>query len=73
MDAFRPLLATVAAALRELGNEHGEKASFEVTSELWLSLHGRAHLGGALPWFDFPQESRYLDRLIDQVLPVGRT
>jgi len=40
----------------------------ESSLELWLALHGRAQLSVAMPWFELPDEDRYVDRLVRQVL-----
>jgi AcrR family transcriptional regulator len=59
--AFQPLIAAV-------GEVVGEDA-FETAVEVWLALHGRAQLSAAMPWFELPAESRYVDRLVRHLLP----
>jgi AcrR family transcriptional regulator len=63
--AFEPLIDAVGAVLA--GVERAEV--FETAVELWLGLHGRAQLSAAMPWFELPAESRYVDRLVRHVLP----
>ena len=73
-DAFQPLVNAVAEALT--GEQHEQVADdvvFEIACELWLALHGRAHLGAAMPWFGLPDEDRYVDRLVRHVLPTERS
>ncbi|TCO65601.1 TetR/AcrR family transcriptional regulator [Actinocrispum wychmicini] len=61
--AFEPVMAAVREALPDRPQE-----TFEVAVELWLGLHGRAQLSAAMPWFDLPDQDRYVDRLITRIL-----
>jgi AcrR family transcriptional regulator len=45
-----------------------EAKAFEAASGLWISLHGRAHISRAMPWFGLPDQDRYVDLLVDQIL-----
>ncbi|GII85345.1 TetR family transcriptional regulator [Sphaerisporangium siamense] len=64
-EAFQPLQDAVAEALRERsGRETTPEQAFEVTCGLWFGLHGRAHLGAAMPWLTLPAEDAYVDRLV---------
>lgn len=40
----------------------------EATMTYWIGLHGRAHLGKALPWVDLGDQGRYLASLVAQAL-----
>jgi AcrR family transcriptional regulator len=61
--AFEPLIAAVGAVLRDASDEEIRESSLE----LWLALHGRAQLSVAMPWFELPDEDRYVDRLVRQL------
>lgn len=54
--AFQPLIDAVGAVRTDDVQE--------TSLELWLALHGRAQLVVAMPWFDLPDEVRYVDRLV---------
>ncbi|MFC6155949.1 TetR/AcrR family transcriptional regulator [Kribbella jiaozuonensis] len=62
--AFEPLIAAVGAVLPDASVDEIRETSLE----LWLALHGRAQLSVAMPWFELPDEGRYVDRLVRQVL-----
>lgn len=62
--AFEPLIAAVGAVLPDASMDEIRETSLE----LWLALHGRAQLSVAMPWFELPDEDRYVDRLVRQVL-----
>ncbi|HZX06265.1 TetR/AcrR family transcriptional regulator [Kribbella sp.] len=62
--AFEPLIDAVGAVLRDASPDEIRETSIE----LWLALHGRAQLSVAMPWFELPNEERYVDRLVRQVL-----
>jgi AcrR family transcriptional regulator len=54
METFTLL---VEATERCLG---GRGDAFETASMLWLSLHGRAAIQQAMPWFPLPDEERFI-------------
>lgn len=62
--AFEPLIAAVGTVLPDASVDEIRESSLE----LWLALHGRAQLSVAMPWFELPDEHRYVDRLVRQVL-----
>ncbi|MEV4313386.1 TetR/AcrR family transcriptional regulator [Actinocrispum sp. NPDC049592] len=61
--ALQPLVEAVGATLGDRSQE-----TFDIAIELWLSLHGRAQLNAAMPWFELPDEDRYVDRLISRLV-----
>ncbi|GAA2786999.1 TetR/AcrR family transcriptional regulator [Kribbella solani] len=63
--AFEPLVDAVGAVLPAASTDEVRETSVE----LWLALHGRAQLTIAMPWFDLPNEPRYVTRLVRQLLP----
>ncbi|WP_320671576.1 TetR/AcrR family transcriptional regulator [Patulibacter defluvii] len=75
MDAFGLLVAAVA---RCLDPSAGEQEAFELATILWAVVHGRASLGQAIARFPFPDEERWLTRIVAAViapasgLPGGR-
>jgi AcrR family transcriptional regulator len=64
-SAFEPLIAAVGDVLPDASAD----VVRETALELWLALHGRAQLSAAMPWFELPDEDRYVDRLVDHMLP----
>ncbi|WP_344234970.1 TetR/AcrR family transcriptional regulator [Kribbella hippodromi] len=62
--AFEPLIDAVGAVLPAAPADEVRETSVE----LWLALHGRAQLSVAMPWFDLPDETRYVTRLVRQLL-----
>jgi AcrR family transcriptional regulator len=63
-SAFEPLIVAVGDVLTDA--PEGEVR--ETAVELWLALHGRAQLSAAMPWFALPDETTYVDRLVEHVL-----
>ncbi|WP_427895642.1 TetR/AcrR family transcriptional regulator [Kribbella sp. GL6] len=62
--AFEPLIAAVRAVLPDASDDEVRETSLE----LWIALHGRAQLSVSMPWFELPDEDRYVDRLVRQIV-----
>jgi AcrR family transcriptional regulator len=62
MEVFDLLVETVADYTGTAGD-----AAFELATQLWMTLHGRAVLQPALPWFPFAEEERYVTTLVDRL------
>ncbi|HEY4461012.1 MAG TPA: TetR/AcrR family transcriptional regulator [Pseudonocardiaceae bacterium] len=64
-QASRAALHLIFEVLRQ--RLDGRRAQ-EATMTYWTGLHGRAHLGKALPWVDLGDQGRYLASLVQQAL-----
>jgi AcrR family transcriptional regulator len=62
MDTFEAHVAGVARALP------GDPRAFDLSTILWMALHGRAAVRSAMPKFPFPDEETYVSLLVEQVL-----
>ncbi|GAB3434905.1 TetR/AcrR family transcriptional regulator [Flindersiella endophytica] len=64
LEVFNLLVETVDRYTSAKG-----KQAFELATQLWMALHGRAVLQPAMPWFPFAEEDLYVDRLVTSLEP----
>lgn len=64
LEVFDLLVEAVANHTGTAGDQ-----AFELATQLWMTLHGRAILQPAMPWFPFAEEERYVSTLVDRLAP----
>ena len=66
-EAFQPFQEAVGAVL---GKPSTDPEVLEASVELWLSLHGRAHLAAAMPWRALADPETSVDRLVSRMFAL---
>jgi AcrR family transcriptional regulator len=46
----------------------GKGDPFETAAVIWLAMHGRVQIQRSLPWFELPDEDRFIELLMDRAV-----